>query len=503
MPLLDVDTALDLPGARIRSVGVAAEVDAVPREQAGGRRSDAAELDVELADHGVPERGARLLADTLARLEMRPVLTIPLTDVSTVTTGGPHRGDADEPSLEVTVEAPLPDEGQVVLEVDATGVVAWHVPLAAEASAERSGLEQVFRIPVRQRDVPGEPPDGSAERGVLGFGVRKVLEVLRYPLHAAAGAVGELAVAAWEGRFRPYGARLGSSVQALAARADGFALSADQVRSWDGRPTLLLLHGTFSTGTAAFSHLLGDADLARTLRDTYESRVLVLDHPSLHVDPVENARWLLARLPPDLDLVLDVVAHSRGGLVARALAAPQTAEGLHRRPVQVRTTIHVGTPNSGTVLAGPERWGTLLDIMTNLAVLLPDDTVSAPLTAVIETVKQVATGVLDGLDGLRAMAPGSDLLGNLTVPPSARGRVFTVASDYEAVDAPVPLRALDVLVDPFFGEGNDLVVPSQGVSTGMGALESHVVPRAPSVTHTAYFRDPAVRRLVAGWLSGG
>jgi hypothetical protein len=159
----------------------------------------------------------------------------------------------------------------------------------------------------------------------------------------------------------------------------------------------------------------------------------------------------------------------------------------------------VATPNAGTVLADPERWGTLLDTMTNLAVLLPDDLASVPLTAVLQTVKQVGTGVLDGLDGLAAMAPGSEFLDGLG---SAPGTAFAVASDYTPESAPLPLRALDALVDPFFGEGNDLVVPTRGVSRAAGLTIGDVlaVRRTPAVSHVSYFGEPTVRERIADWL---
>src|SRR5215475_14059249 len=322
MPLLPPDGALDLPGARVRSVGVSGQVDAVALEGPGvAARGDARDLDEQLAEHAVPGAGARVLAGALARADLRPVLAVPLDDLATAPGAGPVRSLDGEPAVELTVDAPPDGEGQVILEVDAAGVVSWHWAAPAEqvAGGVRAGLEQVFRIPVRQLDVPGDGPPGEADRGLFGIGTKKLLQLLRYPVERVAGAAGRLLVAAWESRYRPY--RLSR------LDAPGRPLGRDDLRTLSGLPTLLLVHGTFSTCGSAFDGMLRDAAFLARMRDRYGSRVLLFDHPSLHVDPAANARWLLEQLPPEAELVLDVVAHSRGGLVARALASgPVAAE---------------------------------------------------------------------------------------------------------------------------------------------------------------------------------
>ncbi len=505
MPLLRPDDALDLPGARIRSVGVSAQVDSIPLGGPGDVRADVPDLPEQLSEYGVPEDGAALLAGVLDEQDLHPVLVVPVDELATRPGADGGRGGLDEgPSLEITVDAPAENEAQVVLEVDATGVMSWHFPVVSEGAppGDRASLEQVFRIPVRQVDVPGTAPD-EGDRGVFGFGVRKLLQVLRYPVEWAAGTAGRLLVRAWEGRYRPYALRTLDGHGASPGSGPG--LSPDHLAEIDGKPTLLLIHGTFSTGQAGFAKLLADAGLLRALRDRYGSRILVFDHPSLHVDPTANARWFLEQFPPGTDLVLDVVSHSRGGLVARALSSPGPAQAVGRRTPAVRTTVHVATPNAGTVLADPARWGALLDTMTNLATLFPDDFTSLPLTAVIETVKQVGTGVLDGLDGLAAMSPGSRFLVGLgSEPPTVAGKSFAVASDFDPESASLPVRALDALVDPFFGEGNDLVVPTEGISRAAGLTVEDVltVPRSPAIAHVSYFGDATVREHIATWLPG-
>jgi len=487
MPPLVPDSALELPGVRVRSIGVAGQVDAVPLD-AGGGRGDVRDLDEELGRVGVPDDGARALARAVTEQDMRAVLVVPLDDLATLPGAGADRGVDEGPSIELTVDAPADDEAQVVLEIDAAGVVSWHWAAADGATGDRGGLEQVFHIPVRQTDVPGEDLDHPGDRALFGIGTKKLLQVLRYPIERAAAAGGRALITRWEDRARPYRLR----------RIDG---GEPDLAALAGRPALLLVHGTFSTCASGFDGLLKDAAFVAEMQTRYAGGVLLFDHPSLHVDPTANARWLLEQLPPDTDLAFDVVAHSRGGLVARALASGPLAADAGRRPPALRNVLHVATPNAGTVLADTERWGKLLDTVTNLLMLFPDDTVSVPLTAVVETVKHIGTGIAGGLDGLAAMVPHSHWLSALG-PPAVAGHAYSIASNFDPVSAPLPVRALNVLVDPFFGEDNDLVVPTKGVSTAAGLTveDTLVLPQTPAVAHTTYFRDEEVRAAVANWL---
>jgi hypothetical protein len=498
MAQLQPDGLVDLPGVRIRSDGVAAYVDG---STSGGPASDRGpgSLEQDLEDHGVTPGSATILGQVITESALSPVARVTLDDITVATGHGPTRGVDTPTTIELDVEAPPDGHGQIILEVDASGVISWYLPEhATHPDATRRPGEETFKIPVRQATIPGEPPPG-ADRALLGFGLRKVLQVLRYPLRWAAGEAADLLVSAWESRARPHSLRLLSD-----GGLDGddrVSLSSSQLQALDGRPALLLLHGTFSNAASAFGALAADAALIQELRARYEDRILVFDHPTVSTSPVDNARWLIERVPPDVDLVLDVVAHSRGGLVARALTAELTFKTPGGRPPRVQRTVHVATPNTGTPLASPRRVGALLDVVTNLAMLTPD-AASVPLVAVIETLKHVATGVLEGLDGLASMDIDGELLPAL-VPSVQRdpGRVLAIASDFHAGSGPIPLRALDVLADTYFGAGNDLVVPSDGVALpGSTVWSSTPGAAGRAIHHSGYFQEAAVRHDIADWL---
>ncbi|HEX2799987.1 MAG TPA: hypothetical protein VHQ44_10005, partial [Thermoanaerobaculia bacterium] len=128
-----------------------------------------------------------------------------------------------------------------------------------------------------------------------------------------------------------------------------------------GRPSLprapakilLFLHGTFSHASAAFSDLARDGAF-EGLSELYEGRVFAFNHLTVGRSPDENVTALLeaargAPLGSSRGASLDVVTHSRGGLVARLLASSAGAPRVNR-------VFLAASPNEGTPLASPARW---------------------------------------------------------------------------------------------------------------------------------------------------
>jgi hypothetical protein len=160
---------------------------------------------------------------------------------------------------------------------------------------------------------------------------RRLLRVLMWPLQAVIAAGAHGVATRWEQLRRPYH---------LAQCGIDDWMPPDWQRL-EGGAALLLLHDTFSTAQATFSDWIRDPSGAPVL-EKYDGRCLGFTHPTLTSSVHENLEWLvahLARLPGPID----VVAHGRGGLLARALAA----DG--RLPL--RRICLVGTPNKGTPLA--------------------------------------------------------------------------------------------------------------------------------------------------------
>ena len=125
---------------------------------------------------------------------------------------------------------------------------------------------------------------------------------------------------------------------------------------------LLMIHGTFTDrrvrSTSCRSAHAGAGGAVRGARDR-------LDRLSISQSPRENIDWLVGTIPAGTSLDVDVVCHSRGGLVARSLTEWDTAfpDG---RDIRVHRTALVGTVNNGTILADVHHWRELVDTLSTV-----------------------------------------------------------------------------------------------------------------------------------------
>ena len=154
-----------------------------------------------------------------------------------------------------------------------------------------------------------------------------------------------------------------------------------------GKKVLLFIHGTFSNCEALLSNGLNATKEGAKLLANAEKHydlVLAFDHPTLSVGPALNAFDLAALLRPS-PASLDIVCHSRGGLVTRWFSEAFADPALHRRAVLV------GCPLAGTSLAAAPRLRSTLDLLTNIANILRT---GANLASVANPLFMAASGLL-------------------------------------------------------------------------------------------------------------
>ena len=416
--------------------------------------------------------------------------------------------------IELEVPDAGPDHGQLLLSIDDAGGLRWHLPdrialpLPGGPSRSTGGIAR-FRIPAVVASGPAGSAASASQRSVFGLLGRKLLKVLVYPVtDEITGAAIDFIASHWEARKRPYRLRRFSpddyrSIEATIPSAAELSAMAAQ------GPTLLFVHGTFSTAHGGFGGL--PAATMQALAQRYGSRVIAFDHPTLSEDPQANVRWLLAQLPAS-GMALDIVCHSRGGLVARTLAEAPAALGLGARHIEVRRIVLAAVPNNGTLLADPDHMANMVDRLTTALVLLPSGPVTETLEALITVVKVLGHGGLKGLDGLASMLPEGRFLDTLNAGGGSPGDYFAIASNYQPTD--LGLRGVvsgvaDSVLDQVFGDAeNDLVVPTGGVYQKNGSarfpLPSERVllfGATQGVNHTQLFRHPSVSEKLLSWLS--
>lgn len=402
---------------------------------------------------------------------------------------GGRSAEAAAPQLVVPAQA---GADYAVLYTDAAGLSQWLFP---EDRAEEAP-DAVFALPPSTVAAPAADGDQGG-RGDITRVMRGVARVVAWVAQPLIGATARAIAGHWESGKRPYGL--------WQVGAGGTMVPPSWPAFGQNGPSLLLIHGTFSTPQVGFAGWVGTPAFD-ALSAGYGGRVLTLAHPSLSASPQDNIDWLLAQLPRGQVFggSLDIVCHSRGGLVARELAA-RAAAG---QAPKVDRVCQVGAPNLGTALADAGRWTVFLDAHTNCLTVLPDSVSTIVLEGLLCLVKIIGTGVARGLPGLAAMDPVGEWLKTYGARPTGDARWFTIGANYTPAVAPgsglaqrVKSKLGDAAVDAFFAADNDMVVPSDGCHVPGPAVVDSLKLAGGAVNHVSYFPAPEVQAALARWLA--
>ncbi len=407
-----------------------------------------------------------------------------------------------EPAVQVEVPDPGKKWGQVVLHTDQGGVMTWHLAVDNNNKVVSTRGRGTRTYLIRRQVVPSL--DVGQTRGITTAIGKKIIKVLVFPLlDPLIGEVSSFFASRWETKRRPYRMRQFSPDDYQSA-SPPLVDDAGWERLGQGR-ALLIVHGTFSqthSGFAGFS-----PQVVQDLNQIYGGRVFAFDHPTISEDPTENAKKFVEMLPQESKLDIDIICHSRGGLVSRALAEKQGELSVGARTLTVRRIVFVATPNAGTVLTDSKYLGSLVDRYTNLLNFFPDTGLIDVLDAIITVVKQLAVAAYGGLDGLQSMLPGGAYLADLN---SGGGAVSTdyyaMASNYEPQPGALREFLRDQLADKIFKAENDLIVPTSGVFAANGdgkfPISNHFVFSAQEyVQHGGFFANQKACQKMQEWLS--
>jgi pimeloyl-ACP methyl ester carboxylesterase len=462
-----------------------------------------------------PAAGAAVTAEAAAAPTMS--ITVPRTRGSEIGTvllidhGGAYTWERQQqaPAVASVVEDPAAEPVPATFHLSAAELLGGPSP---SASAPAPGTS----APAPSTSAPaGSPETFSA----LPHLFHKVISAFTYPLISG---VANAVIKDREMHTHPYELRIIGDTETADVVAD--QLSRQQWESLSGGPALLLLHGIFGTSRGTFTGILDGnpaqslASMIPALRTVYGNRILAFDHPTVSVGPAENAQQFLSRVPADLQFTFDVLVHSRGGLVARCIAASDPAQ------VKYRKVVFVGTPNDGTEIAAPALIAQLVDRMTSFLHFVPPigppGTVAAVLTSVLEVVKVFGQGIEGGMPGLTDMQPGSALLAALNKPATPAAPPSTPYFEIDANYRPDGslkwlMRGFDDVEDDavFGGAANDVAVPSAGVGeTTLAAGETVPGPGFPVpetsalhypagvVWHCTYFEQAQTHAELRSWL---
>jgi pimeloyl-ACP methyl ester carboxylesterase len=462
-----------------------------------------------------PEAATPAFDEALVAAGINNILTIEL-DVQSVpapTTAPEIRTAANEDGLMLEVPDLGETVGQLVLAIDEDGVVTWNFPLDEQKQIETPTVRGVGgskRFLIRRNVPPSSAATESVNRGLFQTLGRKILKVLVYRVtDPVLGPITAHFVRNWEEKKRPYQIRSFSPNDYLQKQVPALNLE-DWKRLAEG-PSLLFVHGTTSTTQTGFASF--PRQTLADLYQGYQQRVFAFNHFTLCEGPEENAAWFMDQIPDAVSLEVDVICHSRGGLVARTLAGELNRTTTSK--LAVKRIVFVGVPNNGTALADPDNLVSFVDRYTtilNLAPPGPASVVADILEGIITAVKIIAHAALNGLAGLTAMNPRSEFLRRLNAARPQRDTLYyAITADFEPKGAlweMVKQTIVDQVVDRIFkNEKNDLLVPTTGVYKGSLAPGFPIPDERVltfnayrGVAHSDYFVQPETSTKLKEWL---
>ncbi len=242
--------------------------------------------------------------------------------------------------------------------------------------------------------------------------------------------------------------------------------------------------------------------------------ILTFDYENLNTTIEENGRLLKQRLA-DCGLsagngrVLDVVAHSMGGLVSRWFIEQ---EGGHQ---VVRRLVMLGTPNDGSPWPSVANWATTaIALGLNQLTAIPwPSVVLGALQKSAESPTKTLNEMVRGSKVLEALSGAGDpgipyvmLAGVTSLIPSATQEAGPGAGSRlgRLLSRLTSPNFLHDVADPFFmGQDNDIAVSLESMRNVPKGRKLAYDVRPVACDHVSYFRDPEGLNALAEVLSRG
>ncbi|MFV0604230.1 MAG: CHAT domain-containing protein [Niabella sp.] len=294
---------------------------------------------------------------------------------------------------------------------------------------------------------------------------------------------------------------------------------------------LLFIHGTLSSTNGAFNKLL-NSDVWLQIQKKYGQNILCLEHRTITVSPLQNLLDLITQLPDEC--TIDIVSHSRGGLVGELLVRfaenkkgflGQSLELLHteghtedikniaaiektigKKKITINRFVRVAAPARGTTILS-ERTDVFINTLINLI-----QVANPVLFPLVEGLKTLISATVDckndfsELPGLEAMRPDSVFTKILNTystyeneKPEAFQNMLAVISG--SGRASLTLNGLKVVLTKFFfkWKQNDLVVDTASMYQGAKRVKpvQYYLDDGNNTNHFNYFLNKATRDALA------
>ncbi len=283
---------------------------------------------------------------------------------------------------------------------------------------------------------------------------------------------------------------------------------------------LLFLHGTLSTTIDAFGSLK-NTDVWQEMTTTYAENIMALEHYTLTDSPLKNVLDFLKKCPDDC--TLDILSHSRGGLVADIIAKcdyrnynskvgfsdnelsiikPDDKvsydlmlainDEASRKRIKVGKVIRVAAPSSGTTILSRrvDHFFNLLLNAVSLAFGVRNPMYMVIKSFLLEIVSQKEDPT--ALPGLNSMMPESAFQKMLNAADTVVvSDLYNISGDSDA--SGINFNSLKViLANLFYRTANDLVVDTKRMLHGVQRKNGiySFKSQGSETNHFKYFINP-------------
>ncbi|WP_332910858.1 lipase/acyltransferase domain-containing protein [Algoriphagus boritolerans] len=313
-----------------------------------------------------------------------------------------------------------------------------------------------------------------------------------------------------------------------------FDLADADFSKWDkSKKSLLLIHGTGSSSLGSFGEMKGTPEWEKLVEFYGETNLFALQHRTLTCSPLQNVLDAFQALPKGIEL--DLITHSRGGLVADLLArfaahpdgfGPEELDVLREndresdlkmieaiakvaktKSITIDRVVRVACPANGTTLASKR-----MDMFLNVMINLLGGAIGGLTNPVFLTLKELAlasietkddVGVLPGIESMNPDSPFIRVLNFQGTEKKIRSQLIVIAGSSELS---LTFKSLVVLVGKFFFRGkNDLVVDTASMEFGALREKGNVylyLEETGKIDHITYFKTPKIRKTIQTGLLG-
>ncbi|KJD31412.1 hypothetical protein PK35_14990 [Tamlana nanhaiensis] len=285
----------------------------------------------------------------------------------------------------------------------------------------------------------------------------------------------------------------------------------------DTKTHLLFIHGTLSTTFDAFQKLNSNNGAWQNLVELYGDRIWALEHHTLSVSPLQNALDFLNDCPKNC--TIDIISHSRGGLVADILAKcdyRNQVTGFHdseiailktpeektnrelmaeinrlakTKKLKVNKVVRVAAPASGTTILS-RRTDHYFNLILNAASMAFGIT-----NPFYHSLKAFLLDIISHKDnpevlpGLNSMMPESLFQKMMNISATTvESELYTIAGDSDI--SGLNLHSLKVILANLFYQGaNDLVVDTNRMMHGVTRTNGmyKFLAKGGNTSHFNYF----------------